>query len=201
MADNFPDEQNQKLRTFVENLLSEARSDESYYERIARRNRFFDVTLRFLSAILAVAAPALVTYSGTLSPAGQQSNILLMSSQNFQVFVIFLVGFSGASVTLQAVFSFDRKYANAKLTAAKLAETHRRLKNVLLTADLTSDVKEAYRILYDSIDKSIASRSEILSKYVEEDINTILSTDARVAELKETQGAKASDQPKVLGEG
>ena len=159
------------------------------------------MTLRFTSAILAVAAPALVTYSGTLGGNDGPEHILFMNPQNFQVFVIFLVGFAGASVTLQAVFSFDRKYANARLTVAKLAEIHHRLKNVLLTAELTTDVKEAYRLLYNNVDKAIASRSEILSKFVQEDINTILSTDARVAEAKEAEENKNKVTPKILGGG
>jgi len=168
------------LKSSLFELKQEINNEAKKFEKEAKWRRRFDISLRAISAILAVAAPALVTYQPDPTSTG------FVNSEYFRVLVILLVGFSGASITLQAVFAFDKKYANSKITSVQLMELERKVDFDLKVSDLF-DEHETYRNLRNRLEEVAKSRSASLRTYVEEDINTVLSTDARVHDAVDRQ--------------
>lgn len=190
MAENLQNEQARALKLgemkgFIENLSATVGAEYERYESEAKWRRRYDVWLRAASAILAVAAPALVTFQPS------QESALFFSDEAFRILVILLVAFAGASITLQAVFAFDKKYANSKMTAAKLQQLSDSIKYDLLSADLISG-EERYHLLRNTIKNAADIKSSVIMKYVEDDINNILSTEDRIKTVKDKHASESS---------
>lgn len=180
------------LQGYLKDLNTQIHEEALKFDREANGRKRMDIFIRAISAILAVAAPALVTYEPGTNAAG------FVGTAYFKVLVIFLVGFAGASITLQAVFAFDRKYANAKMAAVNLLELERKIDFDLRLSDLSGE-HESYRILKNRFETAAKRRTEILRQYVQEDINTVLSTDARVQEVTTQEERSNPEDTRVEG--
>jgi hypothetical protein len=91
----------QRIKKAHENVDQACASFEDTANKLSKSGtlaRWFDTLFRSLTAILAVASPALVTYSQSVG------------HEAFQLPAILITGIAGASATLQAIFGFRQSY-------------------------------------------------------------------------------------------
>ena len=97
------------LRKEIDETCSTMTALADTHQKRAEHARALDVFFRSVTAILAVAAPALVTYSTAAGVA-----------EGFKLLAIFLTGIAGAATTLQAIFGFKQSYLRAGTSALEL---------------------------------------------------------------------------------
>lgn len=100
----------------IDDTVERIGKDANLKERLSSREHFWDVTLRLIMAILAVAAPALVTYSTTQGVTG-----------GFKLGAILLSGLAGASATVQAILALQQNHVRNAIDALDLYELKARL--------------------------------------------------------------------------
>ena len=134
------------------------------YDREARRSRLLDYWLRTVTAVLAVASPALVALQSELFnlPAD-------LSRYQLQLTVIAIVALGGAGVTLQSIFEFGRRSANARNTATRLFELKFNTEQELDTLEFFTKLDQ-YAKLRVRLDDLAASYTEIVKQHAQEDI-------------------------------
>ena len=107
----------------AEKTLSRIESDAKKRDASAKSQKRLDITFRSITAILAVAAPALVTYS-TTPEVGDA----------YKLYAILLSGVAGAATTLQVIFGLKEGAVRNSLVALSLYE---------LSADFASKIQQA----------------------------------------------------------
>ncbi len=107
----------------IDGLLARLQNDASVREHRSSRQHTWDLVFRATTAILAVASPALVTYSTTAGVA-----------DFYKIAAIILSGVAGAAATLQAIFALQQGYVRNAIDALELYE---------VKAQLESDRNEA----------------------------------------------------------
>jgi hypothetical protein len=120
-------------------------------ERNGRHARAWDLILRSVIAILAVASPALVTYSTTQG-----------IGPGYRLAAILLTGVAGAATTLQAIFALGSSYARSVTTALSLRQLIRDLRRDADTAFRQEDKVEAIGKIRSALDAAGLKSSEIL---------------------------------------
>ena len=94
----------------LDQTIDRVAEDAKQYEVRAARQRNYHVIFRAVTAILGVAAPALVTYQTQVA------------GELFKLLAILLTGIAGAAATLQATFGWGESYGRTQLTALALRE-------------------------------------------------------------------------------
>ncbi len=102
-------------------------------------------------AILAVAAPALVTYSTKVDVGS-----------DYQLAAILLTGVAGAATTLQAIFGFRQGYIREATTALGLREIVQDLHSASDLAFKLKDKFEAFAKARNALEKARLNTSELL---------------------------------------
>jgi len=92
----------------IDDTIKRIESDAIVKEGRSSRQRAWDIFLRATTAVLAVASPALVTYSTT------------SSNELYKLAAILLTGIAGASATLQAIFGLQQTYVRNAIDALDL---------------------------------------------------------------------------------
>lgn len=110
----------------IDDTIGRIEKDATAKERRSSRERGWDIFFRTTIAILAVASPALVTYSTTAGVA-----------EPYKLAAILLSGIAGASATLQAIFALQQNYVRNAIDALDLYD---------LKAQLQSNREEALRM-------------------------------------------------------
>ena len=152
---------NNMNETISESLTSISQKIEAAIERITRKaevkelrgnqQRKLDIALRVAAAILAVASPALVTYSTTTSSSG-----------GFQFAAIILSSMAGATITLQAVLGFQQNYIRDSLDALDLYELKSELESKKETALKIGQEHERYAALAVILSDATRQEREIM---------------------------------------
>lgn len=109
----------------IDQSLARLEKDATAKEHRSSRQHRWDLIFRATTAILAVASPALVTYSTT-------PNV----GEYYKLAAILLAGVAGAAATLQAIFALQQNYLRNAIDALELYEVR---------AQLESDKDEALR--------------------------------------------------------
>ena len=119
-----------------------------------------------ITAVLGVAAPALVTYQTSVELAP------------YYLLTIFLVGVAGASATLQATFRWGEKYGRTRLTALALEEIESDLlmaKEDILDSD---DKLKIYQKLRSLNEQASNKRKDIYRKQIEAEVQIVTMEEA-----------------------
>lgn len=143
----------EKLRTDAENLEGEIRSSAESLEKTSKNQRARDVVFRSVTAVLAVASPALVAYSST---EGTESTLRLLA--------ILLAGIAGATTTLQSIFGFKESFlrnASAALSLEQVAN------NLMLSSEGSESQKkdiDEYATLKTAVQTASDKYIEVLQR-------------------------------------
>jgi hypothetical protein len=100
----------QDLGSKIDKTVLRIEQDGNVKERRSKRQRQWDLILRVTTAILAVIAPALVTYS-TTSP-----------SEYFKLAAIILSGLAGVGATIQTILALQQNYVRNAVDALDLVD-------------------------------------------------------------------------------
>jgi hypothetical protein len=119
-------------------------------ERRSSREWVWDVILRATTAILAVASPALVTYSTT-------ANV----GQEYKLAAILLTGIAGASTTLQSIFALQQSYVHDAVDALDLYNVSAQLESGKQEALGQGSSGNRYAGLKKALSEAIAKYREI----------------------------------------
>lgn len=131
------------------------------FTRQASSQQRYHTWFKAITAVLGVAAPALVTYQTSVA------------SSPYYLLTIFLVGIAGASATLQATFGWGEKYGRTRLTALALEE----LESDLLVAreDIldSDDNLKIYQRLRSLNEQASDKRKDIYRKQIEAEVQIV----------------------------
>lgn len=140
------------LKTEVDETCTSIEAKALSSESSAESSRRWDIFFRASTAILAVAAPALVTYSVAQDVSSQM-----------KLFAILLTAVAGASTTLQAIFGFKQGYVRGATTSMNLRHIVRDLRSETRAAFKQSDKIEAVGIVRSALDRSREKVSDVLA--------------------------------------
>ncbi len=145
----------------LDNTISRVTEEAKHFKILAVRQQKNHTAFRAITAILSVAAPALVTYQTTVESAP------------FQLAAIFLVGFAGASATLQATFGWGEKYGRTRLTALSLEELESDLQMAREDILDSEDKLKIYQKLRSLNEQASDKRKEIYRKQIEAEVQIV----------------------------
>jgi hypothetical protein len=123
----------------------------------------WDVVLRAITAILAVASPALVTYATTASVGDA-----------YKFAAILLSAIAGASATLQTIFTLQENHVRDGIDALDLREIKTQLESDRESANRKEPDYERYSALQVAHSTATASLKEIIVKRLRRHLETKL---------------------------
>ena len=167
----------------LDKLLTDTQVEAHRMSRVANRNRLFDIMFRGISVVLAVAAPALVTYSSVVTSLQPKVSVdgagvsLHLGIELYKIGIILIVALAGASVTLTSVFSFGRKYANAAIAYARLTALQQKIEFEKLFF-FGADAHEIYSRNKQVLINLTNEKLQIIFDYMQGDIQVIAGAEA-----------------------
>jgi hypothetical protein len=151
-----------KYRLLLEALASTLDKDFERQEARAERNRKADTRFRFLTALLGVIAPALVTFQTT-----QAGNPF------WALAAVLVTGLVGAIATLQAAFRWSDRYCQTQLSAFTLDELRGRVRETLDLAETMDGSLDRLKHLQTEFTKCSSERRRILRELTEAEVNLV----------------------------
>jgi len=139
--------------------------DAGVREGRSRHQRAYDIGFRATTAILAVASPALVTYSTTPDVP-----------HSFKLAAILLSGLAGAAATLQAIFAFQQNYVRNAIDALDLYEIRQTLSSDTDAARRLANEYEQYAKMQAALDKATRSHKEVIMSRRRAELERALSS-------------------------
>lgn len=127
----------------------------------AESSRRQDIWVRSITAVLAIATPALVTYSATAGVA-----------DIYKLLAILLTGIAGAASTLQAVFGLRQAYMRNANAALNLRQIIRDLRSSVEEANSNQDALMKPGLIKSALDKARQKADEV----------TLLAEKSQIAE-------------------
>lgn len=144
-----------KLVGVVRDTLDDVEKDRRHYCTRSQANKRLSIGFRASMAVLAVCAPALVTYQTTVQ------------DKMFSLIAILLTGIAGAAATLQAIFNFGECYKRQRLLSLALEELHSNGNLDFEDAQREQDQMEKYHKLKKLNETLQAGRRRHVREYLE----------------------------------
>lgn len=150
-----------KYKGMLDRLRIDLERDFAGEQHRAGRSRSADVYFRFLTALLGVIAPALVTYQTT------------QNNQYWGLAAVLVTGLVGALATLQASFRWGERYCQTQLAAHALDELKSSVIQTLDHAEVVDDPAERLIHLKNEYERASAERRRIRKQLMEAEVSLV----------------------------
>lgn len=156
----------------LKEALDKVEGDAKSYTKRSDRLNLLNIALRAATAVLAVAAPALVTYQTQVNAFGWQLAAILLTS------------IAGGAVGLQAAFALGERYRRSAMTVLALNELATKTRADINSIERDTRTEAKYSKLSERLKETYAKHSRIIRQQIT----------GEIAISREAQQTTSSDQ-------